>query len=156
VSKLSTTVALEPPAVLTCAMAEASARFVSDHAAPLAERSSRGLPASSRPRPMSAARATVHKSSPSMPSPMHSTGARSSLPTERGSRSAPGMQGRSRAGSRCFQASGRRHAARLRPFSAPDRTPTTPIISISTWRSGAIRSASETPPHLRHRGKGGR
>lgn len=37
VSKLSATVALEPPAVLTCAMAEASARFVHDHAAPLAQ-----------------------------------------------------------------------------------------------------------------------
>lgn len=37
VSKLSAAVALEPPAVLTCAMAEASARFVRDHAAPLAK-----------------------------------------------------------------------------------------------------------------------
>jgi len=37
VSKLSATVALEPQAVLTCAMAEASARFVRDHAAPLAK-----------------------------------------------------------------------------------------------------------------------
>ncbi len=37
VSKLSPTVALEPQAVLTCAMAEASARFVRDHAAPLAK-----------------------------------------------------------------------------------------------------------------------
>ena len=36
-SRLSATVALRPPAVLTCAMAEASARFVKDHAAPLAE-----------------------------------------------------------------------------------------------------------------------
>ena len=38
VSQLSATVALQPPAVLTCAMAEASARFVKDHAAPLAGR----------------------------------------------------------------------------------------------------------------------
>jgi hypothetical protein len=38
VSRLSATVALQPPAVLTCAMAEASARFVRGHAAPLAER----------------------------------------------------------------------------------------------------------------------
>lgn len=38
VSRLSGTVALQPPAVLTCAMAEASARFVRDHAAPLAQR----------------------------------------------------------------------------------------------------------------------
>ncbi|MCO5147223.1 MAG: extensin family protein [Aquamicrobium sp.] len=37
VSKLSAGVALEPQAVLTCAMAEASARFVRDHAAPLAK-----------------------------------------------------------------------------------------------------------------------
>lgn len=37
-SQLSATIALQPPAVLTCAMAEASARFVRDHAAPLAER----------------------------------------------------------------------------------------------------------------------
>lgn len=37
VSKLSATIALTPPAVLTCAMAEASARFVRDHAAPLAK-----------------------------------------------------------------------------------------------------------------------
>ncbi len=36
VSRLSKTVELRPPAVLTCAMAEASARFVRDHAAPLA------------------------------------------------------------------------------------------------------------------------
>ncbi len=36
VSQLSPTVALNPKAVLTCAMAEASARFVRDHAAPLA------------------------------------------------------------------------------------------------------------------------
>src|SRR5690606_32053103 len=38
VSRLPATVALQPPAVLPCAMAEASARFVRDHAAPLAER----------------------------------------------------------------------------------------------------------------------
>lgn len=38
VSRLSATVALDPPAVLTCAMAEASARFVRDHAAPLARK----------------------------------------------------------------------------------------------------------------------
>ena len=37
-TRLSATVALKPPAVLTCAMAEASARFVHDHAAPLAEK----------------------------------------------------------------------------------------------------------------------
>lgn len=35
VSKLAAAVALEPPAVLSCAMAEASARFVRDHAVPL-------------------------------------------------------------------------------------------------------------------------
>lgn len=35
VSRLSETVELRPPAVLTCAMAEASARFVHDHAGPL-------------------------------------------------------------------------------------------------------------------------
>ena len=36
VSRLSKDVELTPPAVLTCAMAEASARFVQDHAGPLA------------------------------------------------------------------------------------------------------------------------
>ena len=36
-SRLSATVALQPPAVVTCALAEASARFVREHAAPLAE-----------------------------------------------------------------------------------------------------------------------
>jgi len=35
VARLSETVELHPPAVLTCAMAEASARFVREHAAPL-------------------------------------------------------------------------------------------------------------------------
>lgn len=38
VSRLSAGVALQPPALLTCAMAEASARYVRDHAAPLALR----------------------------------------------------------------------------------------------------------------------
>lgn len=38
VTRLSQAVALEPPATLTCAMAEASASFVRDHAAPAARR----------------------------------------------------------------------------------------------------------------------
>lgn len=38
VTRLSGSVALEPPAVLTCAMAEAAAGFVRDHAAPLARK----------------------------------------------------------------------------------------------------------------------
>jgi hypothetical protein len=95
VSRLSAGVALEPPAVLTCAMAEASARFVRDHAAPLA-REEFGSPLATVEQASSYV-CRPRRGTPSTPSPTRSTGARSCWPTARGSRCAPTTPQRSRA-----------------------------------------------------------